>query len=266
MPPKSCCIFIWALWLWQIGQMTHIHRHTLMDTLRHKQRGGWSTQGGTRQRQALAIKPSRDGASGLPWAGQYLLPLWQDAVGTGSRRASNMNDIYKAAVCSHITHSAQSVLPLRWGDFSLLDDHKKTNKQKNKTCVWIKSGFWVILFWFTAIIPHRITLSFMMQGYNFTASYFSCSSVKYSGTCALMCPPSACSSDMTWMVDKSLLMPLAQHIASITSWCWKSLDTVYVSRCSPTSALSELIGATSLTGQVPGFHSLLHPTVPPSQG
>lgn len=41
------------------------------------------------------------------------------------------------------------------------------------------------------------------------------------------------------MVDKSLLMRLAQHIASITSWCQKSLDTIYVSRCSPTSALSE---------------------------
>lgn len=81
-----------------------------------------------------------------------------------------------------------------------------------------------------------------------------------------MCPPSACSSDITWMVDKSLLMLLAQHIASITSWCWKSLDTIYVSRCSPTSALSELIGATSLTGQVPGLRSAASSNNPPLTG
>lgn len=52
-------------------------------------------------------------------------------------------------------------------------------------------------------------------------------------------------------------MRLAQHVASFTSWWWESLDTIYVARCSPTSALSELIGATSVTGQVPS--ALRHP-------
>lgn len=40
VPPKSCHIFIWAWWLWQICQMTHIHKHTHLWT--HK---GTQTEG-----------------------------------------------------------------------------------------------------------------------------------------------------------------------------------------------------------------------------
>ena len=50
MPPKSCCIFIWAWWLWQIGQMTHIHRHT---------RRGTSLRGGV----GRPVRPGRDQSS-----------------------------------------------------------------------------------------------------------------------------------------------------------------------------------------------------------
>lgn len=50
--------------------------------------------------------------------------------------------------------------------------------------------------------------------------------------------------DITEMFDKSLVMRLARHIASIISWCQKISDTIYVFRCFPTSRLSGLIGAT----------------------
>lgn len=118
VPPKSCHIFIWAQWLWQICQMTHIHKHTHLWTHKGTQtEGGCSAQGGTRERWAPAIKPSEDEARVLPWTGQYFLPLCQDAVRTGSKRASDMNDIYKAAVWSHSKHSWKSAVDYLWWSY-----------------------------------------------------------------------------------------------------------------------------------------------------
>ena len=87
-----------------------------------------------------------------------------------------------------------------------------------------------------------------------------------SGTCVFIwlqkCPHQfdLLTSNITWMADKSPLTQLAQHTASITSWCQESLDTIYVSRCSPTSALSELIGATQeVTGRTGPWSATLLP-------
>lgn len=109
---------------WHTYTNTHIYGHTRG----HKQRGGCSVQGGTRERWAPAIKPSEDEARVLPWTGQYFLPLCQDAVRTGSRRASDMNDIYKAAVCPHSKHiqlKECNWLPLA-KLFDLLGAHQNT--------------------------------------------------------------------------------------------------------------------------------------------
>ena len=86
--------------------------HTYTDTLAKAQAWGGGREAGPpgegpEQLRTPAIKPSQDQASVLPWAGHYLLPLCQDAVRTGSRRASNMNDIYKAAVRPLTTHRAE---------------------------------------------------------------------------------------------------------------------------------------------------------------
>ena len=86
--------------------------HTYTDTLAEAQAWGGGREAGPpgegpEQLRNPAIKPSQDQASVLPWAGHYLLPLCQDAVRTGSRRASNMNDIYKAAVRPLTTHRAE---------------------------------------------------------------------------------------------------------------------------------------------------------------
>lgn len=98
---------------WHTYTNTHIYGHTRG----HKQRGGCSAQGGTRERWTPAIKPSEDEARVLPWTGQYFLPLCQDAVRTGSKRASDMNDIYKAAVWSHSKHSWKSAVDFLWWSY-----------------------------------------------------------------------------------------------------------------------------------------------------
>ncbi len=140
MPPKSCRIFIWAWWLWQIGQMTHMHLWTHAEgRLVHSGRdqtapvSGYKTLPGWDQCPALSWTVPSSSVSGRRQDRQQT-SLQHERHLQGSGTSSHNSYSWKCAVGI-----------LWWSNFSLLEAHQKSVWGLNLGWEWCCFGLQTII-------------------------------------------------------------------------------------------------------------------------